>query len=460
MLVWTMYRTVWSLNCGAGPAGPAGPVAQVPTHRDRPAGSSAWTPADRRNATAIQAQTNVRFLMDLNIRSPRERLAGHRDRTAPSPPVMLRRSARCRALYASKARRAGSRRPATLSDDSPGGRPKLAGLFRGRRVHDGGSARRSDILRPQRALGPHEDRVERRRRGDEQAVSLGAAEADIGDHLGNADLAQESAVRAVAMDAIAGARPDVAAYIEPEAVEESRIAGRKDLATRERAAIRAHREAPDMAGTVFHVGRAGVGDVEELFIGREGQPIGLHEIGRHRHAVAARRIVAVDEGGADLRRSSVAFVVGIDAVGRIGEPDATVGFDNDIVGRVQAFALVTLDEHGPRAVVLGSRQAATLLLAGDQTALAVDGVPIGVVAGLAEHRHRAIGLVVPHHPVVGDVRPNQVAACCEVGRTLRPAGPRPKHLEMHVGERHTEKPFVEDGIWGTRNQLTTFWPRP
>ena len=91
---------------------------------------------------------------------------------------------------------------------------------------------------------------------------------------------------------------------------------------------------------------------------------------------------------------------------------------------------------------------------------AVDGVPIGVVAGLAEHRHRAIGLVVPHHPVVGDVRPNQVAAGCEVGRTLRPAGPRPKHLEMHVGERHTEKPFVEDGIWGTRNQLTTFWPRP
>src|SRR5882762_6789280 len=60
-------------------------------------------------------------------------------------------------------------------------------------------------LRPQRTLGLHEDRVERRRRGDEQAVALGAAEADIGDHLGNVDLAEESAVRAVAMDAIAGA---------------------------------------------------------------------------------------------------------------------------------------------------------------------------------------------------------------------------------------------------------------
>src|SRR5712671_5744465 len=92
MLVWTMYRTVWSLNCGAGPAGPAGPVAQVPTHRDRPAWSSAWTPADHRNATAIQAQTNVRFLMDLNIRSPRERVSGHREGPPPKPRlVSLRR---------------------------------------------------------------------------------------------------------------------------------------------------------------------------------------------------------------------------------------------------------------------------------------------------------------------------------------------------------------------------------
>src|SRR2546422_8597262 len=112
------------------------------------------------------------------------------------------------------------------------------------------------VLRPQRTLGPHEDRVERRRRGDEQAVALGAAEAEIGDHLGNVDLAEESAVRAVAMDAIAGARPDVAPNIQPEAVEESPIAGRKNLAPPERAAIRAHREAPDMAGGGRSPGRA------------------------------------------------------------------------------------------------------------------------------------------------------------------------------------------------------------
>jgi len=82
----------------------------------------------------------------------------------------------------------------------------------------------------------------------------------------NVDLAEESAVRAVAMDAVAGARPDVAAYIEPEAVEESRIAGRKDLATRERAAIQATakrriwRDRPSR-------GLRRCRHVEELFIG-------------------------------------------------------------------------------------------------------------------------------------------------------------------------------------------------
>src|SRR2546422_8210563 len=130
------------------------------------------------------------------------------------------------------------------------------------------------VLRPQRTLGPHEDRVERRRRGDEQAVALGAAEADIGDHLGNVDLAEQRAVRAVAMDAIAGARPDIAAYIEPEAVEESRIAVRKDLATRERAAIRAHREAPDMAGGGLSLGGAPGGAGGGGFFWGGGQPPG------------------------------------------------------------------------------------------------------------------------------------------------------------------------------------------
>src|SRR5437868_10164501 len=151
------------------------------------------------------------------------------------------------------------------------------------------------VLRPQCTLGLHEDRVERRRRGDEQAVALGPAEADVGDHLGNVDLPEESAVRAVAMDAIAGARPDVAAHIEPEAVEESRIAGRKDLATRERAAVRAHREAPDMAAGVHLPGHPGAWGVEGVFVWAESRTAGSAGTRRPQRANATRPTGAGDE---------------------------------------------------------------------------------------------------------------------------------------------------------------------
>lgn len=62
-------------------------------------------------------------------------------------------------------------------------------------------------------------RIERRRRADEEPVQFRAAEADVGDGLGDADLAQKSAVGRVAMHAVAGGGPDPSVPIQPEAVE-------------------------------------------------------------------------------------------------------------------------------------------------------------------------------------------------------------------------------------------------
>ena len=47
---------------------------------------------------------------------------------------------------------------------------------------------------------------------------------------------------------------------------------------------------------------------------------------------------AVDQVGADLANRLIAFVFRLDPVGRIGEPDAAVAFDDDVVGRVQLLA--------------------------------------------------------------------------------------------------------------------------
>src|SRR3954467_4223344 len=86
--------------------------------------------------------------------------------------------------------------------------------------------RHSESLRAVRC-GQH--RVERGRAADVETVSLRAAEDEVGAGLRDEDLADEGAVRVVAMDAVAGAGPEAAGDIEAETVEEPARTARKDL---------------------------------------------------------------------------------------------------------------------------------------------------------------------------------------------------------------------------------------
>src|SRR5262245_57302272 len=88
--------------------------------------------------------------------------------------------------------------------------------------------------RARRAADREVDRVQRGGRADEQPVALGAAEADVGDDLGDGDLAEQRAVGGVAVDAVARAGPQVAVDVEPEAVEQADVAGLEHLAARQR----------------------------------------------------------------------------------------------------------------------------------------------------------------------------------------------------------------------------------
>ena len=78
-----------------------------------------------------------------------------------------------------------------------------------------------------RALGLHVDRVKRLAAGHEQAVALGAAEADVGADFRQHDLADAVAVRREDMDAVvavadpAGAGPDIAVDVAADAVGEA-----------------------------------------------------------------------------------------------------------------------------------------------------------------------------------------------------------------------------------------------
>jgi hypothetical protein len=116
----------------------------------------------------------------------------------------------------------------------------------------------------------------------------------------------------------------VAIRVDAEAVEQAGGAFGERRGGAERAAIVADFGDADVARAVLDMGRAGVGDVEPFLVGREREAVGFDEIGRRRRDRAAVGIDAIDVAGADLLRRGVALVFGIDAVGRIAEPDRAV----------------------------------------------------------------------------------------------------------------------------------------
>src|SRR5688500_19041974 len=66
-----------------------------------------------------------------------------------------------------------------------------------------------------RTVDHQADHVERRGACDVEVVPLRAAEADIGDHFGHLDLADQRTVRRITMHAVGGAGPDVAFLVQP-----------------------------------------------------------------------------------------------------------------------------------------------------------------------------------------------------------------------------------------------------
>src|SRR5690242_612683 len=86
------------------------------------------------------------------------------------------------------------------------------------------------------------------------------------------------------------------------------------------------------------------------------------------------------------------------------------------------------------------------MFAADQTPVAVGGVAIGIVAWAAKHRHRCIGLVKAHHPVVGNIRPDEIATGGKICRTFGPAAPAGELFEIGMTDHETQKFGIVDDI--------------
>src|SRR5205814_1994941 len=126
------------------------------------------------------------------------------------------------------------------------------------------------------------------------------------------------------------------------------------------------------------------------------------------------------------RHYASAFVDSGDAVTGIGEPDTAIGMHDDVVRRVETFALELVGYYSNRAVVLIAGYAPRAMLAGELAAFVVESVAVAVVRCLAIFADVAILLEPAHLPVVGDVAPDKVVALAAPRRAFSPqcAGPQ------------------------------------
>ena len=177
--------------------------------------------------------------------------------------------------------------------------------------------------------------------------------------------------------------------------------------------------------------------------GEKARPFGRSRSPATTRERAGRGVDAVDVGR-QLGSRPVALVVAEDAVGRVGEPDRAVGPAHDVVRRVQGLAVEPVGDDGDRPVVLGAGHPPRVVLAGDEPALAVARVAVGVVGGLAEDADRARLLLPLHHPVVRDVAPQEVAPVPEPHRPLAPTEAGAEPLDLGEGERVPGEARVED----------------
>src|SRR5690606_33207096 len=126
-----------------------------------------------------------------------------------------------------------------------------------------------------------------------------------------------------------------------------------------------HVKNADLPPGISVMAGAGIGDIEQLLVGREGQPIRLEKIFDDPVYLAGLAIDPIDPTTALLLWRLVALIVAHDAVAGIGEPDGAVACDHNIIGRIEPLAVKTVGNDGDRAGPFGARDTARAVFAGD-----------------------------------------------------------------------------------------------
>src|SRR3954467_15230537 len=176
---------------------------------------------------------------------------------------------------------------------------------------------------------------------------------------------------------------------------------------------------------------AGIADIE-LFLGRrEAHAIRLDEVVDDHLDVTGLWIHPIDVFLFLLGLGLDALVESADTVGRIAEPDRTIGCDDHVVRRVQLLIIVLVGDDRDRAVEFGPGDPSATVFASEQAPFTINGVAVRVHRRLAEYAYVSVILHEAHDAIVGNVAEQNVAPSREVYRSLGPSESGRDALNRH-----------------------------
>src|SRR5712671_4103411 len=228
-------------------------------------------------------------------------------------------------------------------------------------------------LRPSYPRHVYSDLVDAGTRRDIERLLVGVAKADIGRLLGSPDGAEMFALRRDDPHAAGSGFVKIALGVDAQAIGDTAlgVAAHVDeqFAVGKRA-VGTHLIAVDV---IF---AAGI-DVEIFLVRREGETIdGRHVVDDLRHLAVLPAVNPHDSHFA----AGIVFALP-EGAERVGEIDAAVALDHDIVGSAEAFALEFIRQHGACAIVFNPHNRTPRKGRDHDAALAVNRQTVGAQHG-------------------------------------------------------------------------------
>lgn len=292
--------------------------------------------------------------------------------------------------------------------------------------------------------------------GHEEAVPFLPAKTKVGDRFRQVDFANQRAVGGKDVNAIiavpgpAGAGPDITVHITTYAV------GQTFANVAEKSAVRQPLALNHIIDHNPGRRRASIGDIQQAVVRREAQAVGFFQFINNNGRFPRFRVKPVN-GFAQFKFRLMALIIAHNAVARVGEPDAAILMDNDIIGGVQFPALVIVHQDRNPAVILRSRYPPAVMFAGNETAVTIPGITIAVVRRAAKDRHLPRFFQPAQHPVIRNIAPEQKTAVAKPDRPLRPTRPGPQTLQSRAAQHIPLEARIEhlNSRVGITNQTIT-----